>query len=66
MHYLRSYDVICRFGGDDYVCSLAGQDLNGARDRFEQIAVRLAEASNGGDDQHQDRRTRRATTRSRI
>jgi diguanylate cyclase (GGDEF)-like protein len=47
MHYLRSYDVICRFGGDEFVCSLAGHDLNGARERFEQIAVRLAEASSG-------------------
>ena len=47
MHYLRSYDMICRFGGDEFVCSLAGHDLDGARARFEQIAVRLAEASSG-------------------
>ena len=47
MHDLRSYDVICRFGGDEFVCSLAGQDAEGARDRFEQIGTRLAEASNG-------------------
>ena len=47
MHYLRSYDVICRFGGDEFVCSLAGQDADGARDRFEQIGTRLSEARSG-------------------
>ena len=47
MHYLRSYDVICRFGGDEFVCSLAGQDLDGARDRFRQIGTRLSEARSG-------------------
>ena len=43
MHYLRSYDVICRFGGDEFVCSLAGQNADGARERFEQIPARLCE-----------------------
>ena len=38
-HDLRSYDVICRFGGDEFVCSLAGQDAAGARDRFQQIGT---------------------------
>jgi diguanylate cyclase (GGDEF)-like protein len=47
MHHLRSYDVICRFGGDEFVCSLAGQDLDGARDRFRQIGTRLSEARSG-------------------
>jgi diguanylate cyclase (GGDEF)-like protein len=47
MHHLRSYDVICRFGGDEFVCSLAGQDLDGARERFQQIGTRLSEASSG-------------------
>ena len=30
--HLRSYDVIVRFGGDEFVCSLSGQDSAGARD----------------------------------
>ena len=32
MQHLRSYDVIVRFGGDEFVCSLSGQDAGGARD----------------------------------
>ena len=47
MAHLRSYDVIVRFGGDEFVCSLSGQDTAGARERFEQIATRLAEAARG-------------------
>ena len=39
MQHLRSYDVIVRFGGDEFVCSLAGQDVAGVRDRFERIAA---------------------------
>jgi diguanylate cyclase (GGDEF)-like protein len=44
-HHLRSYDVICRFGGDEFVCSLAGQDVGAAGKRFEQIRTRLNKAS---------------------
>lgn len=40
---LRSYDVITRVGGDEFVCSLSGQDVAGATDRFDQISARLAE-----------------------
>jgi len=40
---LRSYDVITRVGGDEFVCSLSGQDVAGATGRFDQISVRLAE-----------------------
>ena len=46
-HDLRSYDVICRFGGDEFLCSLAGQDVAGARDRFVQIGRRLSNATSG-------------------
>jgi diguanylate cyclase (GGDEF)-like protein len=46
-HHLRSYDVISRFGGDEFVCSLAGHDADGARDRFEEIRTFLSEASSG-------------------
>jgi diguanylate cyclase (GGDEF)-like protein len=44
-HHLRSYDVICRFGGDEFVCSLAGQDVGGAGERFQQIRTRLSDVS---------------------
>jgi diguanylate cyclase (GGDEF)-like protein len=44
---LRSYDVICRFGGDEFVCLLAGQDMLGAAARFDQIRTVLAAASPG-------------------
>ena len=39
---LRSYDVITRIGGDEFVCSLSGQDLAGATERFDQISAQLA------------------------
>jgi diguanylate cyclase (GGDEF)-like protein len=40
---LRSYDVIARFGGDEFVCSLAGQSERGARERFRRISALLRE-----------------------
>ena len=42
---LRSYDVIARFGGDEFVCSLSGQDAAGAGERFEQIRTSLSQAA---------------------
>jgi diguanylate cyclase (GGDEF)-like protein len=46
-HHLRSYDVICRFGGDEFLCSLANQDVAGARDRFQEISSRLDRVNHG-------------------
>ena len=46
-HRLRSYDVITRVGGDEFVCSLSGQDVPGATERFAQIVARLAEGKTG-------------------
>jgi PleD family two-component response regulator len=45
--HLRSYDVVTRVGGDEFVCSLAGQDVPGARARFGEVANDLADAIDG-------------------
>ena len=37
--HLRSYDVITRFGGDEFVCSMSGQPIAAARERFDKISV---------------------------
>lgn len=39
---LRSYDVVVRFGGDEFVYSLAGAQLNDATARFEKMRTSLA------------------------
>lgn len=44
---LRSYDVLTRYGGDEFVCSLAGQDASGVLRRFEEIAADVARSANG-------------------
>ncbi len=40
----RSYDLILRFGGDEFVCSLSGDSVEEIGGRFERIATRLSEA----------------------
>ena len=42
---LRSYDLITRFGGDEFLCSLTGHKTPGARERFEQISAGLSAGS---------------------
>jgi diguanylate cyclase (GGDEF)-like protein len=44
---VRAYDVITRYGGDEFVCSLAGTNLDGARARFGEISERLAAVAPG-------------------
>jgi diguanylate cyclase (GGDEF)-like protein len=39
---LRSYDVIMRFGGDEFVCVVCGENLSGFRERFAQAGAELA------------------------
>jgi diguanylate cyclase (GGDEF)-like protein len=38
---LRSYDIVVRFGGDEFVCALLGLDLDKAAERFTLIRATL-------------------------
>jgi diguanylate cyclase (GGDEF)-like protein len=44
---LRSYDLVVRYGGDEFLCGLPGSDLDGARRRFDAVARTLAEQNPG-------------------
>jgi diguanylate cyclase (GGDEF)-like protein len=40
---LRSYDLVMRYGGDEFVCALPGSDMEAARPRFDEVARNLRE-----------------------
>ncbi len=42
---LRSYDLVVRYGGDEFFCTLSGSDIEGARRRFDEVARDLTERS---------------------
>jgi diguanylate cyclase (GGDEF)-like protein len=42
---LRSYDLVVRYGGDEFLCVLPGTDIEGARRRLDQVARNLTEMS---------------------
>ena len=44
---LRSYDVVTRVGGDEFVCALTRETVEHATRRYEQISQQLAERGNG-------------------
>lgn len=44
---LRSYDVVARIGGDEFVCTLSGQNVAQAAERYEEISRCLAGRSEG-------------------
>ena len=40
---LRSYDLVVRYGGDEFLCALPGTNFEGARRRFDEVARNLTE-----------------------
>jgi diguanylate cyclase (GGDEF)-like protein len=44
---VRSYDLVIRYGGDEFVCVLFGADLNGATRMLEDIRPSVCEATGG-------------------
>ncbi len=44
---MRSYEPIVRFGGDEFVCAVAGVDLDRAKERFREVQCLLAEGGAG-------------------
>ncbi|MDQ6751537.1 MAG: GGDEF domain-containing protein, partial [Actinomycetota bacterium] len=44
---LRSYDLIMRFGGDEFLCALSGIETDAVKQRFDKIARELATRSRG-------------------
>jgi diguanylate cyclase (GGDEF)-like protein len=46
--HLRSYDLVVRLGGDEFLCAMSNMTLADARQRFEAVAAALAAGSGGG------------------
>lgn len=44
---LRSYDLVTRVGGDEFVCSFSPQTVPQAKVRYREISARLAERASG-------------------
>jgi diguanylate cyclase len=44
---VREYDVIVRYGGDEFLCGISGMDLSSARARFDQLNPVLATMGGG-------------------
>jgi len=46
--HLRTYDLIVRVAGDEFVCAMSDMALSDARERFGDVAVALASGSQAG------------------
>jgi diguanylate cyclase (GGDEF)-like protein len=47
-HRLRSYDVVVRYGGDEFVCGIAATDLADTQHRFDTINAAIEAGSGAG------------------
>jgi len=45
---LRSYDLVMRYGGDEFVCALPNADVGRVRQRFFDVSSTLASSPGGG------------------
>jgi diguanylate cyclase (GGDEF)-like protein len=45
--HFRGYDLVLRYGGDEFVCALPGADVQGAARRFAAVQDTLSETSAG-------------------
>jgi diguanylate cyclase (GGDEF)-like protein len=46
--HLRSYDLVIRVGGDEFVCAMSDMSVPDARERFREVAATLASAPDVG------------------
>lgn len=46
--HLRSYDLVIRVGGDEFLCVLGDTDLREVRERFREVGQLLARRTGGG------------------
>jgi diguanylate cyclase (GGDEF)-like protein len=46
--HMRTYDVLVRVGGDEFICALAGIEPEHVRDRFERVSADLATGRDAG------------------
>jgi diguanylate cyclase (GGDEF)-like protein len=45
--HLRSYDLVVRLGGDEFLCAMSDMTVVGARERFSRVAAALAAQRDG-------------------